>query len=139
MKRRFAIPVMALGAGATACTEAIEGSWDITQAAGETLPYVYAYGGSTYTIQSTLNIIDERVSLNTIYHYLYDDDTFVDSSASVSGTLESKSSRRSYGITFEGILNGDDASGTAECRPRTSCAAPTRTASPGRPNAGRFW
>lgn len=109
MKRRFAIPVMALGAGTTACSEAIEGSWNITQAAGETMPYVYSYGGSTYTIQSTLNVTDEKVSLNTIYHYLYDDDTFVDDSVSVAGTVESKSSRRSYGITFEGIVNGGDA------------------------------
>ena len=108
MKRRFAIPVVALGAGATACTEAIEGSWDITQAAGETMPYVYDYAGSTRTIQSTLNVSEDSVSLNTIYHYLDDDDTFVDRSVSMSGTLEPKGSRRTYGITFEGVLSGED-------------------------------
>ncbi len=100
MKRRFAIPVVALGAGTTACMEAIEGSWDITQAAGETLPYVYEYGGTTYTLQSTLNVQEERVSLNTITSYVYEDNSVAGDTTVVSGTMVTKSERRSYGITF---------------------------------------
>ena len=99
MKRRFAIPVVALGAG-TACADTIEGSWNITQAAGETLPYVYEYGGTTYTMQATLNVQGEAVSLNSIYSYVYDDDSVSSGSTSLSGTLSKGSQRRSYGISF---------------------------------------
>lgn len=99
MKRRFAIPVVALGAG-TACTDAIEGSWNITQAAGETLPYIYEYGGTTYTMQATLNVQGEAVSLNMIYTYVYDDDSVYSGSYSLGGTLSDGASRRSYGIAF---------------------------------------